>query len=94
MTETIKEEINLGEFEMKEEKVFKEEELLSSSTVRNTCSVYIHGEDVKEEQFDLKEEVVYVKDEVIIPSTVQDTCTVYVQREDVKMENTGIQGDA
>ena len=44
MAETIEEDINLEEFEMKEETVFKEEEILLSSTVENMCSVYIQGE--------------------------------------------------
>ena len=44
MAETIEEDINLEEFEMKEETVFKEEEILLSSTVENMFSVYIQGE--------------------------------------------------
>ena len=44
MAETIEEDINLEEFEMKEETVFKEEEILLSSTVENMYSVYIQGE--------------------------------------------------
>ncbi len=91
MAETIEEEINLEEFEMKEETVFKEEEILLSSSVENMCSVYIQGEGIKEEE--LKEEIVYIKDKVITPSTVENTCTVYVQG-DVKMENTRILGNA
>ena len=77
MVETIKEDINLEEFEMKEETVFREEILLSS-TVENTCSVYIQGEGIKVEGCELKDEMVYIKDKVITP-TVEDTCTVYVQ---------------
>ena len=91
MAETIKEEIVEG-FEINEETVFKKEELLPSSTVENTCSVYIHGEGIKVEECELKKEMIYIKDKVIIPSTVEDTCTVYIQG-DVKMENTGIQGN-
>ena len=49
MAETIEEDINLEEFEMKEETVFKEEEILLSSSVENMCSVYIQGEKVKME---------------------------------------------
>ena len=86
MAKTIKEDIKLEEFEMKEETVFKEE-LLPSSTVENTCSVYIHGEEIKVEECELKEEMVSIKDEV------EDTCTVYVQG-DVKLKNTEIQGNA
>ena len=47
MAETIKEEIVEG-FEINEETVFKEEELLPSSTVENTCSVYLSGRRNKE----------------------------------------------
>ena len=46
MAETIKEEIVDG-FEINEETVFKEE-LLPSSTVENTCSVYLSGRRNKE----------------------------------------------
>ena len=91
MAETIKEENNVKEFEINEETVFKEE-LLPSSTVENTCSVYIHGEGIKKEECELKKEMIYIKEKVLIPSTVEDTCTVYIQG-DVKMENTGIQGN-
>ena len=49
MAETLKEEINLEEFEMKEKTVFKEEDLILSSTVENTCSVYIQREEIKME---------------------------------------------
>ena len=93
MAETIKEEIYLEEFEMKEETVFQVEEILPSSTVENTCSVYIQGEKIKKEECELKEEMVYIKEEVITPSTVENTCSVYVQGEDVKMENTGNHGN-
>ena len=86
MAKTIKEDIKLEEFEMKEETVFKEE-LLPSSTVENTCSVYIQREEIKMEECELKEEMVSIKEEV------EDIFTVYVQG-DVKMENTEIQGNA
>ena len=46
MTETIKEEINLEELEMKEETLFKEEDILPSSTVENTCTVHVQGEEI------------------------------------------------
>ena len=45
--ETVTEEFNLEEFELKEETVIREKYLFSSSTVENTCSVYIHGEEKK-----------------------------------------------
>ena len=64
------------------------EELLPSSTVESTCSVYAH-----EEVCELKQEMVYIKDEINVPSTVEDTCTVNKQEEDVKRKNTKIQGN-
>jgi len=48
MAEAIKEEINLEEFEMKEETVFKEEKSPPSSTVENTCTIYVQGEGIKD----------------------------------------------
>ena len=39
MEETQKEELNIKEFEIKEEIVFIKEEILPSSTVQDTCSV-------------------------------------------------------
>ena len=39
MTETQTEELDLEEFEIKEEIVSSKEEILPSSTVENTCSV-------------------------------------------------------
>ena len=39
MAETQKGELDLEEFEIKEEKVFIKEEILPSSTVEDTCSV-------------------------------------------------------
>ena len=63
MAETIKEEIVEG-LEINEETVFKEEELLPSSTVENTCSVYIQGEGIKKEECELKKEMIYIKDKV------------------------------
>ena len=39
MADTQKEDLDLVEFEIKEEKVFIKEEILPSSTVEDTCSV-------------------------------------------------------
>ena len=39
MADTQKEDLDLVEFEIKEEKVFIKEEILPSSTVQDTCSV-------------------------------------------------------
>ena len=92
MVETIAEEINLVEFEMKEETVFMEE-LLPSSTVEDPCTVYIQRGEIKVEECELKEEMVSIKEKVITPSTVEDTCTVYVQGKEIKMESAGNQGN-
>ena len=94
MAKTVKEEINLVEFEMKEETVFMEEELLPFSTVEEPCTVYIQRGEIKVEECELKEEMVSIKEKVITPSTVEDTCTVYVQGEDIKTESAGNQGKA
>ena len=106
MAETIIEGINLEEFEMKEETVFKEE-ILPSSIVEDTCSVYTQREEIKNEECEVNEEMgstvedtctVYVQDTctVYVEDTcsvyVQDTCSVYVQG-GVKMENAGNQGN-
>ena len=46
-------EIMLEEFEMKEETVsFKEEILPGSTTVEDTCTVYVQGERIKRESTD------------------------------------------
>ena len=106
MAETIIEGINLEEFEMKEETVFKEE-ILPSSIVEDTCSVYTQREEIKNEECEVVEEMgstvedtctLYVQDTctVYVEDTcsvyVQDTCSVYVQG-GVKMENAGNQGN-
>ena len=106
MAETIIEGINLEEFEMKEETVFKEE-ILPSSIVEDTCSVYTQREEIKNEECEVNEEMgstvedtctVYVQDTctVYVEDTcsvyVQDTCSLYVQG-GVKMENAGNQGN-
>ena len=47
MTEIIKEKINIEEFEIKEEIVSFQEEILPSSTVEDTCPVNLHKDDIK-----------------------------------------------
>ena len=47
MAEIIKEELNLEEFEIKEEIVSIKEEILLSSTVEDTCTVNLHKDDIK-----------------------------------------------
>ena len=106
MAETIIEGINLEEFEMKEETVFNEE-ILPSSIVEDTYSVYTQREEIKKEECEVNEEMgstvedtctVYVQDTctLYVEDTcsvyVQDTCSVYVQG-GVKMENAGNQGN-
>ena len=49
MTETIKEEINLEEFEIKEEINSFKKEILPSSTVEDTCTGNLHKDDLKME---------------------------------------------
>ena len=84
MAETFKE-INLEEFEMKEETVFKGK-LLPPSTVEDTCTVYVHGEGIMGEESKMKEEMADIKDKVITPSTVENTCSVYIHGEGIKVE--------
>ena len=47
MAETIEEELNLEEFEIKEEIISFKEEILPSSTVDDTCTVNLHKDDIK-----------------------------------------------
>ena len=49
MAKIILEELNIEEFEIKEEIVSFQEEILSSSTVDNTCTVNLHKDDMKME---------------------------------------------
>ena len=47
MAKFIKEELNIEEFEIKEEIVSFQEEILPSSTVEDTCTVNLHKDDIK-----------------------------------------------
>ena len=47
MSEIIKEELNIEEFEIKEEIVSFQEEILPSSTVEAKCTVNLHKDDIK-----------------------------------------------
>ena len=49
MAKFIKEELNIEDFEIKEEIVSFQEEILPSSTVEVTCTVNLHKDDVKME---------------------------------------------
>jgi len=53
MAEIIKEELNIEEFEIKEEIVSTKEEILTSSTVEDTCTVNINKDYVKVENADI-----------------------------------------
>ena len=46
MAEIIKEELNIEEFEIKEEIVSIKEEILHFSTVEDTCTVNLHKDDI------------------------------------------------
>ena len=62
-----------------------QENILPSSTVEDTCTVYVKEEAIKMENIEIQEN--------ILPSSpVEDSCTVYVKEEVIKMEYTGIQG--
>ena len=68
MVEIIKEELDVEEFQIKEEIVFIKEEILPSSSVEDSCTVNLHKDDIKME---------YRKIQGKLPSsTVEDTCTV------------------
>ena len=54
MAEIIKEELNIEEFEIKEEIVSFKKEILPSSTVEDTCTVYLHNDDIKMEHIGTK----------------------------------------
>ena len=47
MAEIMKEEIDLEEFEIKEELISKNEEILPPSTVKDTCTVNLHKDVIK-----------------------------------------------
>ena len=47
MAEIIKEELNIEEFEIKEEIVYSQEENLPSSTVEDTCTAKLHKDGIK-----------------------------------------------
>ena len=49
MAEIIKEELNMEDFEIKEETIFFKEEILPSSTKDNICTVNLHKDDIKME---------------------------------------------
>ena len=49
MAKFIKEELNIEEFEIKEEIVSFQEEILPSSTVEDTFTVNLHKDDIKME---------------------------------------------
>ena len=54
MAEIVKEELNLEEFEIKEEIVYSQEENLPSSTVEDTCIVKLHENGIKIENTEIQ----------------------------------------
>ena len=54
MAETIKKELNMEQFEIKEEIVSINEEILPSSTVEDTCTVNLNKDDIKMENTDIQ----------------------------------------
>ena len=54
MAETIKKELNMEQFEIKEEIVSINEEILPSSTVKDTSTVNINKDDIKIENADIQ----------------------------------------
>ena len=49
MAEILKEELNIEEFEIKEELVSIKEEILPFSTIQDTCTVNLNKDDIKME---------------------------------------------
>ena len=86
MAKNLKEEIKMENIEIKEE---IQENILPSSTVEDTCTVYVKEEAIKMENIEIKEEI---QENILPSSTVEDSCTVYIKKEVIKMENTGVQG--
>ena len=54
IAEIVKEELNLEEFEIKEEIVYSQEENLPSSTVEDTCTVKLHENGIKIENTEIQ----------------------------------------
>ena len=54
MAETIKKELNIEQFEIKEEVVSIQEEILPTSTVKDTCTVNLNKDDIKIENADIQ----------------------------------------
>jgi len=54
MAEIIKEELNIEEFEIKEEIVSTKEEILPSSTVEDTSTVNLNKDDIKMENSEIQ----------------------------------------
>ena len=54
MAETIKNELNIEQFEIKEEVVSIQEEILPSSTVKDTCTVNLNKDYIKMDNADIQ----------------------------------------
>ena len=64
----------------------------SSSTVEDTCTVYIQEEDIKNESQEILEKEVKIKEENVCIMEKVSSPFVYVEGE-VKTENTEIKGN-
>ena len=91
MAESIKEEMDIKENDIKQEIFSPQDDILPSSTVEDTCTVYVK-EDILPSSTVEDTCTVYVKEDILSSSTVEDTCTVYVKEEDVKIEITELKG--
>ena len=54
MAEIIKEELNIEEFKIKEEKVSIKDKIPSSSSIEDTCTVNLHKDDIKMENIEIQ----------------------------------------
>ena len=61
MAEIIKEELNMEDFEIKDETIFFKEEILPSSTEDNTCTVNLHKDVIKIENTGIQGKVHNIK---------------------------------
>ena len=89
MAENMKE--DLEQLEVKKEIISIQEDILPSSTVEDTYTVYKQEDTFP---YSTVEDTctVYKQEDTFPYSTVEDTCTVYKQEEDAQMEFTEIKG--
>ena len=89
MAESMKEELNLKEIDIKEE-ISIQETIPPSSIVEDTCTVYLQEEILPSSPIE-DACTVYLQETILPSSTVEDTYTVYLQ-EDVGIDTTQIKG--